>query len=236
MAGNNNNHLEQIILSLGGSIIVPNGGIDTQFLKKFNQFIHRQIVSKKRRFFIVCGGGSTCRHYQEAARKVIGEIVDEDVDWLGIHATRLNAHLIRTIFRDIAHPKIIKHYEIIQKVAEPVVVAAGWKPGWSTDYDAVMLCQDYGAKTVINMSNVKMVYDKDPKKYKNARPIKKLSWQEFRATVGAAWVPGMNVPWDPMAAKLAEQLGIKAMILDGRDLRNLDKAMRGKKFVGTVIE
>jgi uridylate kinase len=84
------------------------------------------------------------------------------LDWLGIHTTKLNAHLVRTIFRDIAHPYIIKHYEIIRKVTEPVVVAAGWKPGWSTDYDAIMLCEDYDVREVVNLSNVEQVYDKDP--------------------------------------------------------------------------
>jgi uridylate kinase len=24
------------------------------------------------------------------------------------------------------------------------VIGAGWKPGWSTDYDAVILARDYG--------------------------------------------------------------------------------------------
>ena len=37
---------------------------------------------------------------------------------------------------------VIKHYEIVRKVSEQVVVAAGWKPGWSTDFCAVLLAED----------------------------------------------------------------------------------------------
>src|SRR3989338_6253994 len=98
-----------IIVSLGGSLVVPNGGIDEKFLSEFNTFIRRKIAAGWR-FFIVVGGGATARHYIEGARDIVGKITDWDLDWLGIHATRLNAHLIRTIFRDIAHPRVIHNY------------------------------------------------------------------------------------------------------------------------------
>lgn len=223
------------VLSLGGSLVVPNGGIDTEFLSRFNTFIRDQVSSKPRRFFIVVGGGATTRHYQDAARSVRGEIENEDLDWIGIHATRLNAHLVRVIFRDIAHSHVIKHYEIIRKAGEPVVIAAGWKPGWSTDYDAVMLCQDYGPRQVINMSNIDKAYDKDPKKYPDAKPIDEISWKDYRVMVGNTWTPGMNSPFDPIASKLAEELGVTVKILNGKNLDNLAKALDGEEFVGTTI-
>lgn len=225
------------VLSLGGSLVVPNGGIDTEYLKAFNRFIRNQISSKKRRFFIVVGGGTVARHYRDAGEAVIGHKVTEiDLDWLGIHATRMNAQLIRTIFQDISHPHVIKHYEIIRKVEEPVVVAAGWKPGWSTDYDAVVLCQDYGVKEAINLSNIDQVYTKDPRKFPDAKPITKISWREFRKLTGDKWIPGMNLPFDPVAAKLAAELGVTVKILNGKNLDNLAKALDGKAFFGTTIQ
>lgn len=224
------------ILSLGGSLVVPKGGIDTQFLANFNQFIRDQISSKKRRFFIVVGGGATTRHYQEAARTVRGEkIEDVDLDWLGLHATRLNAQLIRTIFRDIADLRVIKHYEIILKIEHPVAIAAGWKPGWSTDYCAVTLAQDYNIPTVINMTNIDQVYDKDPKKFPDAKPITKLNWKEYRAMAGDKWIPGMNLPFDPIASQLADQFNVTVKILNGNNLDNLSQALDGKEFQGTII-
>lgn len=224
------------ILSLGGSLVVPKEGIDTQFLIDFNHFIREQISSKKRRFFIVVGGGTTTRHYQEAARLVRGEkIEDVDLDWLGLHATRLNAQLIRTIFRDIADLRVIKHYEIILKIDQPVAIAAGWKPGWSTDYCAVTLAQDYNISTVINMTNIDQVYDKDPNKFPEAKPLKDLSWAEYREMAGDKWVPGMNLPFDPIASKLANQFNVTVKILNGKNLDNLEKALDGKEFMGTVI-
>lgn len=231
------NYTEKYIISVGGSLIVPNGGLGIEFLKKFNSFIRGQLANENRQFFLVAGGGATTRHYQKAAMEVIGhELLPEDIDWLGIHATRLNAHLLRTIFRDLAHPFIIKHYDIIRKVSEPVVVASGWKPGWSTDFDAVLLCEDYGVREVINLSNIDQVFTADPKIDKNAKPIDKISWPDFRKLVGDKWIPGMNAPFDPIAAKKAEEMGIKVAVINGNNFENLEKYFANKPFIGTVIE
>ncbi len=232
------NYSDRIIISVGGSLVVPNGGIDTAFLKKLNTFVRDELAKdKNRQFFLVVGGGATARHYRDAGRDVIGhELTRDDLDYLGIHATKLNAHLVKTIFRDIAHPYIIKHYEIIRKVTEPVVVAAGWKPGWSTDYCSVLLCEDYDVKTVVNLSNIKQVYNDDPKKNPDAKPIDAIGWLEFRKLVGDEWIPGMNVPFDPVAAKKAEGLGVKVVVMNGEDFDNVRNYFDGKPFLGTVIE
>jgi uridylate kinase len=225
------------ILSLGGSLVAPKAGIDTDFLIAFNAFIRNQISAKKRRFFIVVGGGDTAGRYIDAGKKVLGhELTSEDLDWLGIHATRLNAQFIRSIFRDVADPRVIKHYEIILKIEQPVAIAAGWKPGWSTDYCAVTLCQDYGVNKMINLSNVDQVYDKNPQVFSDAKPIAELSWKDYRAMVGDEWTPRMNSPFDPVASRLAESLGIKVKILNGKNLDNLAKALDDAPFVGTTIE
>src|SRR3989344_3869453 len=213
------------VLSLGGSLVVPNGGIDTQFLNAFNKFIRNQISSKKRRFFITVGGGAIMREYRDGAKEVHGQVTNTDLDWLRIHATRLNAQLIRAIFRDIADARVIKHYEIILKIEAPVAIAAGWKPGWSTDYCAVTLCQDYGVKEVINMTNIDQVFDKDPRKHPDAKPITKFSWKDYRTMVGDTWTPGMNLPFDPIASKLAAELGVTVKILNGKNLENLGLAL-----------
>jgi uridylate kinase len=230
------NGKETFVLSLGGALVVPPTGIDTQFLTEFNHFIRKQVSEKNRRFFIVVGGGATTRNYQEAARIVREEkIEDNDLDWLGIHATRLNAQMVRTIFRDIADPRVIKHYEIILKIDHPVAIAAGWKPGWSTDYCAITLAQDYGIPTVINMTNVDHVYDKDPRKHPDAKPLDAIKWKDYRLMAGDKWIPGMNLPFDPIASKLANELDITVKIIGGKSLIELEHALDNKKFNGTMI-
>lgn len=226
------------MFSIGGSLIVPDGGVNIRFLKEFNAFIRRRLTENRRRqFFIVAGGGQLARHYRDAGRDVIGrKLTDDDMDWLGIHVTRLNAHLLRTIFRDIAHPYIIKHYDIIRKVTERIAVAAGWKPGWSTDYDAVLLAEDYHVDTIVNFSNIDHVYDKDPRMSPDAKAIDVISWKDYRSIIGKKWVPGMNAPFDPVASAKAQKLGLKVVVLKGDNWKNLKRYFNGERFVGTVIQ
>lgn len=224
-----------IVISVGGSLLVPNGGVNIDFLSKLNQFVRTEIA-RGQRFFLVAGGGNIARHYRDAGRGVIGNISNEDLDWIAIHTTRLNAHLLRTIFQDIAHPRIIENYhKKLRNWKEPVVVGAGWKPGWSTDYDAVMLARDYKAKVIINLSNIDWVYDKDPSKFKDAKPIKKLTWEELERLVGNKWTPGLNTPFDPIATQLAKKLRLTVIVANGKDFGNLRKIIEGESFKGTVV-
>ena len=72
------------------------------------------------------------------------------------------------------------------------MMAAGWKPGFSTDNDAVVLAQRFSADTVVNLSNVAKVYSDDPKKNPAARPMDRLSWKEMLGIVGGEWTPGQE--------------------------------------------
>lgn len=227
---------EPVILKLGGSIIYPPEGADIEFLRKFNKFI-RKYVKKGKRFFIICGGGNISRDYQQAVRDSNGKVGDKDLDWLGIYSTRINGHLLWTIFKDLAFKRLIRNYDQLPKtIKKPVVITAGWKPGWSTDYDTVLLAQKYEAKELVNLSNIKMVYDKDPNKFPHAKPIKKISWDNYLKLVGEEWSPGLNAPFDPVASKMAKKIGLKVIICHGHDFKNLDNILQEKEFVGTVIE
>jgi len=225
-----NNHY---IISLGGSLIAPPEGIDWKFLKKFRKLILDR-TQKGDKFFIISGGGSTARNYISAASK-INKISADDQDWLGIHSTRLNAHLLRTIFSDIAQPNIIKNPTYRLPVKNKVIIAGGWKPGWSTDYVATLIAQEYGLTKIINLSNIDFVYTKDPKKYKSAKKILTCDWNDFIKIVGTKWSPGLNAPFDPIASQKANQLNLDVSILNGKNIDNLKKYFENKKFIGTSI-
>lgn len=227
---------ERIIISLGGSLLVPEG-IDAEFVSNFKKFIVSHI-KKGYRFILVTGGGKTARRYIDAAGQIT-KITDEDRDWLGIHATRMNAHLVRTIFREYAHPRINTNphdLEDFYSAPEPILVAAGWRPGFSTDFDAVVIGKYLDVKKIINLSNIERVYDKDPRVHADATPFDRMTWKEFRKIVGKKWNPGMNVPFDPIASQMAEKDGIEVAIMNGGDLTNVTNYVAGKKFVGTLIK
>ncbi len=225
---------QTIVLSLGGSLIVPDS-VDTVFLKRFMALVRKHVRAGKR-FIIICGGGRLARNYQAAASRIT-KLTRDDLDWIGIHSTRLNAHLLRTVFRNEAHPQVIKNplHDPLPSNAK-IVIGAGWKPGCSTDYDAVLLAERMGATTMINLSNIAYVYDKDPRKHKDAKRILNMSWKDFRKQFGSRWDPGLNSPFDPVASKHAEKLGMRVIIAEGKDLKNVDRILSGKAFKGSVIE
>jgi uridylate kinase len=226
---------ENIIISVGGSMIVP-GDIDTSFLSSFKALIESEIDQHGRYFVVIAGGGKTARKYMDAAGEV-SDLTPDDIDWLGIHATRLNGHLLRAIFRDHAHPVMITNPDDILDIRKdtPLIVAAGYRPGASTDLRAVQIAHRRGATKVINLSNIDYVYTADPKKDPSATPIKEISWADFRKLIPAEWDPGLSSPFDPVAAKEAELHGIEVAIVNGNNLAELKNCIDGAPFVGTRI-
>lgn len=224
---------EWILISLGGSIVIPDQ-IDKFFLKEFRNFISRWIL-KGKKFIIVVGGGKIARNYQKAAGQF--GVKDQDMlDVIGIYATYLNASLVRSVFFKTAYSKIIQDPVHKIKTNKKIIVFAGWKPGRSTDFVAVYLGNLYKIKEVVNLSNIDYVYDKDPRKYKNAKPIKEISLAKALKLSGGKWKAGLNFPFGPPALKLAQKRDIKIVILKGRNLKNLDNYFKNKKFKGTTIQ
>lgn len=223
---------ERIVVSVGGSLIVPDA-IDTDFLTRFKALILEK-VQRGFTFSIITGGGKLSRRYQEAASAVT-KLSQFDLDWLGIHSTRLNAQLFRDIFVGYAHPQVIKNPTIDIEADEPIVIAAGWQPGCSTDYDAVLIAKNLGATRLVNLSNIDYVYDSDPRKNPNAKKIEKTSWAEFRKLIPEAWDPGLSSPFDPIAAKEAEAIGLEVAIINGAKLEEFSNYLDNKPFVGTII-
>jgi len=223
--------METFIISLGGSLIVPDA-IDIDFLRRFKALL---LKHREKRFVLVCGGGKTCRLYQDAARN-LGVSDTRELDWVGIRSTMLNAELVRAIFKDDAYEKIIlEEPKKALATEKQIIVSSGWMPGCTTDKDAVALASLFNAKTIINLSNIDYAYDKDPRQYNDAKRIEKISWKEFRKIVGDAHAPGGNFPFDPEASKLAEKLGLRVIIAKGGDLENLEKILAGKGHMGTTI-
>jgi uridylate kinase len=247
-----------IIIALGGSVIYPES-IDTDLIKEYRFFV-RRLVAQGKRIILVVGGGRLSRTYQAAAHKIT-RVTDEDKDWLGIHATRLNAQLLRTVFRDIADPVVFDHARKFKRLRYPVTIASGWRPGWSTDYIAVALACDFKVPEVVIAGKPSHVYphterelaskrrgnkdsrsvvgdfdkDRGPELDMN-RPHDVLTWKEYRRLIPKEWHPGFSSPVDPVAARLAERRKKTAIVVSGKDLKNFERLLQGKSFSGTIIE
>lgn len=221
------------VLSVGGSIISPDN-VDTDLVVGLRDTL-MGFVRAGRRFILVTGGGAPARVYQRAYRSISGGDDSEEQDWIGVAATRLNAQLLRGVFREVCADPVVTDPTADIAFTGPVLIGAGWKPGFSTDYDAVLLAERFAAKTVINLSNIEKVYTADPRTYPSATPLEAVSWAEFRELVGDDWVPGSNLPFDPVATRRAAEIGLQVIAAGGRDTENLRRILAGEDFTGTTI-
>jgi uridylate kinase len=223
------------VVSLGGSIVAPESP-DGAFLKDFSRISRQWLAgAAANRLILVVGGGGPARAWQKAYREVV-ETADNDAqDWIGIMATRLNAQLVRSIFLDICPQEVVYDPTAVSIFGGRILVASGWKPGFSTDFDAVVLAERFMADTIINLSNIAKVYTADPKVDPSARPVDSMSWADFRLMVGDDWTPGKNTPFDPVASKRAQELGLKVICAAGRDLANFQAILENRPFEGTSI-
>ncbi|MBN2442539.1 MAG: UMP kinase [Spirochaetales bacterium] len=224
------------VISLGGSIIVPDK-VDRVFLKDFYRLIITYLEEEPgRKIILVCGGGGPAREYQGAYREIIEKSIPSEEDWIGIAATKLNAALLKHMFAGYCVNEVIENPTIVPEFTGRILVASGWKPGFSTDYDAVILAEQFSADAVINLSNIEKVYTADPKIDPAATPIDRITWVDFRNIVGDTWVPGKNLPFDPIASKKAAELHLRVIIASGKDCGNIKKILYGEPFHGTIIE
>ena len=223
------------IISLGGSMIAPDG-VAIPFLAEFRKRITAWLGEDgDRRVVLITGGGAPARVYQQAYRSVVESPDADRQDWIGIAATRLNGALVKGIFGPLCPDEVVTDPTASFEWAGKVLVAAGWKPGFSTDFDAVVLAERFGAGTVVNLSNIAQVYTDDPKKNPAAKPLDSVTWPDFQKIVGTEWKPGINAPFDPVATKKAAELGLTVVVASGSDLPNLDKILREQPFFGTTI-
>lgn len=222
------NKKETIVLSLGGSLVVPDN-IDVEFLRNFKKVVLKYL--NKFNFVILVGGGKTARSYQKAMQEFGAKNTDRD--WMGINITKLNAELVKNIFG--------------KNVQKKIVFGGGTKPGWSTDYVSILAAKKYRGKippragsrcggTIINLTNIDYVYDKNPKEFPDAKHFENINWKDFQKIVGTKWSPGLSMPFDPRASKLAGKLKFKVVIINGKNLERLENFLENKKFIGTVIQ
>ena len=223
-----------IVLSLGGSLIIPDK-IDTIFLKEFKRIILKN--TKKYKFIIVCGGGSIARKYISA----LGEIkINEKLQsFSGISATRMNARFMNYFFNinpehGIPHTmKVLKKY--IKKQDVVFCGALEYKPDQTSDSTSAEIAKHFKSNFV-NLTNVSGLYDKNPKKYKNAKFISKISWKDFDKMANKEkFKPGQHFVLDQTASKIILKNKIITYIA-GKNLRQLDNILKNKQFKGTIIQ
>lgn len=241
----------KIVLSLGGSLIAPKDNTKS-VISAYAKWIVS--LSKKSLVIVIVGGGYTARVRIQEAREKNSSISSEDLDWIGIKATHENANNLKLEIEKICkenkeqiniYPEIVADPNLKVTFEKGVVIGGGWKPGRSTDYDAVKIASFNDIKTVYNLSNVGVVFDKDPNKYPDAKPLPNMiTWDQLIEIIGKEWSPGLSAPFDPIAAKLALESKITVKLVKGPEMltnnnysikSDIEKALLNEPFEGTTI-
>lgn len=224
--------MEKVVLSLGGSLIVPDK-IDYDFLKRFKKVI---LKNKNKKFIIVVGGGSTARKYINALAK--GGVSVRIKSIMGVGITRLNAKFLAYFFGDVANKTLPSSLKDVKNLANKnrVVIAGAlrFEENNTSDGTAAQIA-NYFKVDFINMTNVRGLYNKDPRKYKDAKLIKKISRDEFyKIATRMRYEPGQHFVLDQHAASIIKRHKIKTFIT-GPNLKNFENLIMGRRFIGTVI-
>ncbi len=225
--------MKPIVISLGGSIISKET-LQLEFIERFSRMISD--VTEYDRFGIVVGGGMLARTYISSLRKY--GINDNVLDEIGINATRMNALTVSTFFRDVNQkiPTTVNDASEIISMYRHVVMG-GTEPGHTTDTVATLFAERIGADTLINATSVDGVYTDDPRNNPKARKLPHLSYDEaIRLAVDKSIGAGPNVFMDITALNTAKRSSLKVCVIDGTNLDEYMKIMRGEKISGTIID
>ena len=224
------------IISLGGSLIIPEK-INLELLIKFKEVILKN--TNKYKFVVVCGGGKTARNYIHG---LDNENLKQKTFFqsnLGIAATRLNARFLTYLFNKDANQGIPHNmHEVQNLLRKHDIVFCGalrYSPNQTSDTTTAKLANYFGTP-FINLTDVSGLYDKNPKKFKNARYIPNITHKEFlKMAKRIEFKPGQNFILDQKAARIIMEHNITTFLL-GPDMRNLDNLLNGKHFIGSIIK
>ncbi|MEK6933388.1 MAG: UMP kinase [Nanoarchaeota archaeon] len=223
------------VISLGGSIIVPEKGMNINFLERFKKVLRK--FYRKYKFVVVCGGGSIARKYISVLREEKKSIKEQSS--AGIRATRMNAQFLMQLFGKEANDYLpVSMGDVKNDLSRNSVVICGalrFSDKSTTDSTSAQLAKFLNA-SLINITNVKGLYTSDPRKNRNAKFIPKISWENFESmALKIKFEAGQHFVLDQKAAILIKKYKIPAFIIN-EDLSNLNRMFGGEKFVGTLIE
>ena len=224
----------KVAIKVGGSVFCPTEKPDMAFVRRLAAALLE--LSRRHRLLVVVGGGRLARKMIEDAKLLNPS--EEELHMLGILASRVNAlKFLLALGENVFHgiPKDEKEAKAAFAQGR-VVVTGGFRPGQTTDAVTLQAAEAIGADLVIKGTDVKGVYDRDPKKDKGARFLPRISVLELKRIVGDGMEPGKSTVFDPVAVGIIERTGVKAIVLDIRDIENLKNAVDGKSFTGTVIQ
>ncbi|MBC8521745.1 MAG: UMP kinase [Methanomicrobia archaeon] len=214
----------KVVISLGGIFLK-----DAARIKEIAEALEE--LAESCDLYVVTGGGEIARECIKIARDLgANEAV---CDYIGIAVTRINAKLLISALHN-AYPEPFSDYKEVTAAKAKgeeakITVMGGVSPGYTTDAVAAILAEYVNADLLIDVTSVDGVYDADPRRYPDARKYDVLTAKELVAlTAKEELKAGSRIVIDPVAAKIIERSGIKTIVIDGSNPRDIFGAVQGK--------
>ncbi|MDX1748166.1 MAG: UMP kinase [Halobacteriales archaeon] len=223
----------RVVLSLGGSVLVPEPGMNR--VEEYAGVIGR-LREEDVGIGTVVGGGGVARDYIEAARAHGANEIE--LDYVGIDVTRLNARLLIAAIEDpvVAQPPTDYPTAAEAMQAGETVVMGGVVPAQTTDAVSAALAEYVDADRLVYATSVDGVYDKDPATEDDATRFDQLTAGELVSHIAELeMTAGASAPVDVLAAKVIQRSGIETLVLDGTDPDGVERAIRSGEFEGTAV-
>jgi uridylate kinase len=220
---------------MGGSVLLTGDG-DRSYLERLSEILRR--VGKTTPLVITTGGGRTAREYIRLGREL--GLTEVELDEIGIDVTRLHARLLAAGVGPPApaHPPTTIATAVHELQRSSPVILGGTEPGHTTDGVAALIAARLRAVRLVNATDVNGLFEEDPRTHPEARRIARIRWPDFRRRVQAATVgeAGQNFLFDRLGADTLARAHIPLYIVHGRELSNLEAAIRGRAFEGSRVE
>jgi uridylate kinase len=116
-----------------------------------------------------------------------------------------------------------------------MVVMGGTYIGQTTDATAALLAEYANADLLLILTNVDGIYNKDPNKHPDAKRYDQISTKTLiDLFCKKKMIAGPNIAIDLMAIKVIERANLTTYVLDGNNLKNIQKILNGE-HIGTKI-
>ncbi|MFX1574637.1 MAG: UMP kinase [Promethearchaeota archaeon] len=228
------------IIKIGGSLLFTgNRTIDSKKIIKFSNIFKRN--ENPGNHIIICGGGLIAREYIDAVRSFEGS--EALCDIFGIEISHINSKLIIASLKNLAFPQVPKSFEELSKAMlfNKIIVMGGLQPGQSTTSVALEVAEFIGGKEIVILTDVPGIYDKDPKKFDDAKLLEHLTYDQLQELIlkdsdKKQAAAGEYRIFDAVSLQILKRSNIKVIILSGKDLNEFKKYWNGVKNVfGTII-
>lgn len=229
-----------VVIKIGGSLLFnEDKNLDSKKIVEFCKIIKSRPNFDK--IVIVCGGGIVSREYINAVRSFKGN--EALCDLFGIEISRINSKLIIAALQDIAYPQVPKSIEELSTaiLLKKIVVMGGLQPGQSTTSVAFEVAEFINADELVVLTDVDGIYDKDPKRFNDAKLLKSLNYNELQeiilnSTGDKQAAAGEYRIFDTVSLQILKRSKISVIVMSGKNLDEFKKFWnRDKNIIGTKI-